>query len=292
MSLMLCTVLFCQTGLPSDGQKTGPYPRTDLLVEVAELAQPEAAKRFRILDARDKQQYLVGHIPGAIRVDLVVWSRAELGAQHHDAWARRIGVLGIANDTPVVVYDDNANKDAARIWWILRYWGIRDVRLLNGGWRAWQSNGGNASADEEKPPVRNPHLGAEQARLATKDQVLEALTQKETQIVDARSRGEYCGAEKTAKRNGAIPGATHIEWLEVLDGKSQRFKSAAELSELFKKRGITLAHPAITYCQSGGRAAVMAFALELMGAKQVRTYYKSWKEWGNSDDTPVMQPEN
>ena len=166
----------------------------------------------------------------------MTWSRAELTGQDREEWAKRIGALGIDQDTHVVVYDDNFSKDAARIWWILRYWGIRDVRLLNGGWHAWETSGGPMFAVIEKVPIRVPSLSADGARLATKDQVLAALKEPRITIVDARSQGEYCGEEKTAKRNGAIPGAIHLEWLEVLDAKSQRFKTPEELAELLKKR--------------------------------------------------------
>jgi len=94
----------------------------------------------------------------------------------------------------------------------------------------------------------------------------------------------------TAKRNGAIPGAIHKEWTEVIDKKTQRFKSPEELSKLFEEAGIDLNKSSVTYCQSGGRAAVMAFALELMGGKSVRDYYRSWSEWGNAEDTPIERP--
>jgi thiosulfate/3-mercaptopyruvate sulfurtransferase len=92
---------------------------------------------------------------------------------------------------------------------------------------------------------------------------------------------------KLAKRGGAIPGAKHLEWSDLLDKKTQRFKSPAALSRLFKQAGIDPKKPAVTYCQSGGRASVMAFALELMGAKGVQNYYPGWAEWGNAADTPV-----
>jgi thiosulfate/3-mercaptopyruvate sulfurtransferase len=107
--------------------------------------------------------------------------------------------------------------------------------------------------------------------------------------VDARSAEEYCGTADTAKRNGAIPGAVHLEWSDTVD-KAGRFKSPEELTKLFREAGIDPSRPSITYCQSGGRAAVMAFALELMGGKDVRNYYRSWSEWGNSEDTPVVKP--
>ena len=73
----------------------------------------------------------------------------------------------------------------------------------------------------------------------------------------------------------------------MLDAKTHRFKSASELRKLFEQAGIALDRPTATYCQSGGRAAVMAFGMELMGAKDVSDYYRSWAEWGNSEDTPV-----
>ena len=76
----------------------------------------------------------------------------------------------------------------------------------------------------------------------------------------------------------------------MIEPKSQRFKSAEELSKLFRAAGIDPARPALTYCQSGGRASVVAFALDLMGGADVRNYYRSWAEWGNADDTPIVLP--
>jgi len=83
-------------------------------------------------------------------------------------------------------------------------------------------------------------------------------------------------------------GAKHLEWSDLLDKDTQRFKPADELRKLFKEAGIDLYEPTATHCQSGGRASVMAFGLELMGAKDVSNYYKSWAEWGNADDTLIV----
>ena len=132
-------------------------------------------------------------------------------------------------------------------------------------------------------------LKAHLDRLATKEQVVGYVKDKDRQIIDARSGKEFCGEDKRAKRGGAIPAAKHLEWSDLLD-KDGRFKSADELAKLFKEHEISVKEPAVTYCQSGGRAAVMAFALELMGAKDVRNYYRSWSEWGNDPDTPVVVP--
>jgi thiosulfate/3-mercaptopyruvate sulfurtransferase len=264
--------------------KPATYPRATLLVEPAELAK---LKDARILDARGKGKYLDGHLRGAVWVDAVSWSRAFGDGKDEERWARLIGDLGIEPTTTVAIYDDTLSKDAARVWWILRYWGVVDVRIVNGGWTGLAALGGPLDKDDVKPAPTKPKLAAQPARLAIKNQMLAALKDRPFQILDARSDGEFCGTEDTAKRNGAIPGAVHLEWSNTLDPKTQRFKSAAELTKLFKEAGIDPMKPATTYCQSGGRAAVLAFTLELMGGQEVRNYYKSWAEWGNADDTPV-----
>ena len=265
-----------------------PYPRPDLLAEPAELAKrPDAA---RVLDVRGKNLYDAGHVPGAVWVDAAGWSRAFNAQPEPAAWARRLGDAGIDPAKPVVVYGGDDVRDAARVWWILEYWGCRDVKLLNGGWSAYVAAGGPVSHEATKPAPVTVTVAARPGRLATKDQLLEALKGAPPQLVDARSKAEYCGEEQTAKRNGMIPGAVHLEWTETLDPKTKRFKPAGELAALLRERHIDVDKPAVTYCQSGGRAAVVAFALELMGGRQVGNYYKSWSEWGNAADTPVAKP--
>jgi thiosulfate/3-mercaptopyruvate sulfurtransferase len=276
-------------GAAGEGNKPAAYPQPKLLLEVADLARPETARSFLVLDARPKPKYRAGHVPGAVWVDHATWSRAFAAGPDKDAWAKRLGELGIDPATRVVVYDEDT-KDAARIWWILRYWGVKDARLLNGGWRAWQAVGGKVEKGEVKPAAKTAALAPQPDRLATKAQLLEGLKARKQQIIDARSAEEHCGMVTTEKRGGSIPGAVHLEWVEVLDPKTHRFKAPDELTRLFKEAGIDPARPSVTYCQSGGRAAVMAFTLELMGGRDVRNYYRSWAEWANAEDTPVEKP--
>jgi thiosulfate/3-mercaptopyruvate sulfurtransferase len=265
------------------------YPRPELLIEAPALAVK--LKDFRILDVRSQAKYDQGHVPGAVRVDPTAWAKAFATSQDPKEWAARISKLGIAQDSHAVLYDNSSAKDAARVWWILRYLGLKDARLLNGGWSAWKAAGEPVSTEMTTPAPRDfiipmPVTG----RLATKQGIFAILkdTQK-PQLIDARSEAEHCGTTKLAKRGGAIPGSLHLEWSDALDPKTQKFKSAPELAKLFKAAGIDVNRPAITYCQSGGRAAVMAFTLELMGARDVANYYRSWSEWGNADDTPVQK---
>jgi thiosulfate/3-mercaptopyruvate sulfurtransferase len=264
------------------------YPRPELLVEPAQLAQPDVAQQFIILDARERPAYEQGHVPNARWVDAAAWAKAFGQGKDAEGWSQRIGGLGIGPDSRVVLYDATFGKDAARIWWLLRYWGVKDVRLLNGGWQGWKA-GAYPTDKGDTPPTPVKFVAqARPERLATKDQLLKALDGDKPQIVDARSEKEYCGVEKmTNKRAGAVPGAKQLEWIDMIDKETQRFKAAADLRKLFEQAGIALDKPTTTYCQSGGRASVLAFGLELMGAKDVRNYYASWNEWGNADDTPV-----
>jgi thiosulfate/3-mercaptopyruvate sulfurtransferase len=269
------------------------YVRPELLLEPDELARPEVARQFVVLDARNREDYEKSHVPGARWVDHDTWKSAFAQGTDAEGWSKRIGDLGIAAAARVVVYDDNSFKNAARIWWILKYWGVKDARLLSGGWNAWQAEGLPTETDVPPPSDAKAFTARpRRKRLATKEQILKSLTDDRLQVIDARSEDEFCGIElKENQRGGAIPGAKHLEWSDLIDAETGRFKRPGELSKLFDQAGIDLGQPAASHCQGGGRASVMAFALELMGAKDARNYYPGWSEWGNDDDLPIVVPE-
>jgi thiosulfate/3-mercaptopyruvate sulfurtransferase len=275
--------------LAGAAQESG-YARPELLIEPSELADRLEGDQVAILDARSRQDYDAGHVAGARWVDHQQWREAFQDGQDGESWSERIGGMGIGADSTVVIYDDQGMRNAARIWWILRYWGVTDARLLNGGWKAWQAMDGPVTDQAaEITPVEFEARPFEQ-RLTTKDQILGQLGSGRLQIVDTRSEGEYCGTDpRRNRRGGAIPGAIHLEWSQLIDSETGRFRPADELRTLFERAGIELDRPAVTHCQSGGRASVMAFGLELMGADAVSNYYRGWSEWGNTPETPVEQ---
>ncbi len=282
LSVALLGAMFAQA--PSN-----EYANPELLVEPEALLLDDCV----VLDARPRQQYDVGHVPGALWIDASEWAKGFDQGQDVAGWQQRIGALGLTPGDKVVLYDDNQTKDAARMWWILRYWDFADVRLLNGGWKGWQA----AQREIETTPTperkaTEPELRPIADRLATKEGLLRSLETGDLQIIDTRSDAEFCGDDALKnKRAGAIPGAKHLEWVDLLDAETGRFREAAELSQLFNSAGIDLQRPAATHCQSGGRASVMVFGMELMGAKDVSNYYRSWQEWGNADDTPIVKGE-
>jgi thiosulfate/3-mercaptopyruvate sulfurtransferase len=293
MTIRIATIFLLLLGGSQVVAAEGNYPHPEMLIEPLTLSQPNVARQFIVLDARARKQYDAGRIPGAVWVDAAAWAKAFQDGTDAQTWGARIGGLGIGRDAKVVVYDDAAFKNAGRMWWILRYWGLADVRLLNGNWIGWQRAGLPVASDAAKAPTPVRFTAKPRAeRLATKALVLASLGPRSLQIVDARSEGEFCGINKeTNRRGGAIPGAKHLEWIDLIDQPTQRFKSAEQLRKLFHDAGIDLDRPTATHCQSGGRASVMSFGMELMGARSVRNYYASWAEWGNAADTPVSTPQ-
>ncbi len=258
------------------------YPAPNLLVEVTD----PKLKDYHLLDVRTKAKYGVSTIHGAVNVDVAPWAKAILADKADAAfWKKELANIGVSPKTPTVILADDV-RDAARAWWMLKYAGVPDVRILNGGWKAWTaaklSTENSASVAKAEPHDWKPDT----ARLADKKHVLEQLKAGAV-CVDARTKEEFTGEKAMAKKAGHIPGATHLEWVELLDPKTDRFLPPADLIKLVKDRKIDLNKPQVTYCQGGGRAAVVAFGLELAGAKNVRNYYPSWGEWGNADDTPV-----
>ncbi len=268
------------------------YSNPRLLLEPETLAKPGTADRFVILDVRSLEAYEAGHIPGAIRIDPNQWKDAFGDGSDAEGWSQRIGDLGIGADSSVVVYDDSAAKDAARIWWILRYWGVRDAHLLNGGWKTWKAKELAVSTEATDSPAQTAFKAvAARSRSVTKDEVLKAIDDHRFQIIDSRSKDEFCGIDLQKNlRGGAIPGAKHLDWVGLVDPETDRFKTPEELQKLFDEAGIDPGKPTASHCQSGGRASVMVFALELMGAKDAKNYYPGWSEWGNLDDTPIVAP--
>jgi thiosulfate/3-mercaptopyruvate sulfurtransferase len=261
------------------------------------VAFPELEKRIgepnlRILDARPKADYDKGHIPGAVWVDAkaVEAMAAKPGALTDGvSWEKWVAPLGIGPKTDVVVYDAKRQLDAARVWWLLSYLGVERVGLLNGNFSLWAAEKRPVSV--ETPSVEpKPFTVAFRAdRHATRDEVVSALSSKGTTILDARSDGEYTGAEKLSKRAGHVPTACHLEWNNLVD-KDGRFLDEPAARAKLAKAGVSSDEPVITHCQGGGRASVNAFVLERLGFK-TRNYYLGWSDWGNTDDTPVKVEE-
>src|SRR5262249_32656470 len=208
--------------------------RGSMMMEAGELQDKLNERGPRVLDARPRPEYTAGHIPGAVWVDVKRWqelARQEGGLHDASAWAKEVGRLGVGRDTPVVVYGRSL-PDTARVWWTLKYVGLPDVMILDGGWDLWVKE--KRPADAAVPTVEavpsEPKFQA--GRLEESGPLKEALGSGKVAVVDARTAAEFTGKDVRGKRGGHIPGAKNLEWKELL-AEDGRFKPPEQLRELF-----------------------------------------------------------
>jgi thiosulfate/3-mercaptopyruvate sulfurtransferase len=208
-----------------------------------------------------------------------------------------LGRAGVSNNTTIVLYGDNNNWFAAWAFWILKYYGHPDVRLLDGGRVKWLSDKRELTKVVPSYPHTRYHAQGPRSNIrAFRDQVLRLLGHAEYALVDVRSPAEYNGEllapanlpQEGAQRGGHIPGAANIPWSMAVreDGT---FKSAAELRALYEGKGITSEKEVIAYCRIGERSSHTWFVLHyLLGYPKVRNYDGSWTEWGSLIGAPTQ----
>jgi thiosulfate/3-mercaptopyruvate sulfurtransferase len=266
----------------------------NILIQAPELMS--SAERIVLLDVRWKlggppgrEEYLAGHIPGAVFVglDTELAAHGEPQDGRHplpsveslQAAARR---WGLNEGDSVVAYDDSGNLAAARLWWLLRWAGFDDVRLLDGGLASWVAAGGAVDTDDVVPEPGDVSL--EGGRVATID-IDDAATYAGV-LLDARAAERYVGeVEPIDPKAGHIPGAVSAPTTDNLDVDG-RFLPAAELRRRFEALGVREGVDVAAYCGSGVTAAHEVAALAIAGF-DAGLYPGSWSQWSNHDDRPV-----
>jgi len=285
--------------------------RKHFLVETDWLAEHLHDPNLRIVDMRgyvrtvlrdDVQEALyVGapdeyeqeHIPGALYID---WTRdivdlddpVEAQIAPPDKFARVMERLGIGGQHLVVAYDTHpASQFATRLWWALRYYGHRDVVVLNGGLPKWQRENRLLTAEiPSYPPARFTPV-VQSAMRATAQDVLATLNQPGTLLIDARDTAQYSGAVARGHgRAGHIPGAVNVPREELIAGDGT-FRSNAELSQTFAKAQLKPEERVIAYCNGGVAATTVLFSLAMLGYPTLTNYDGSWNEWGSRVDLPT-----
>ena len=192
--------------------------------------------------------------------------------------ADKIGAIGIGNDNPVVVYSTEMIGWATRIWWLLRYAGHRNVRVLNGGLAAWQGSLEEAENSFE-PATFTPYLAPDM--FATKEEVMDSLKEGSACVVNALTPEIYRG-ETGLPYDGHISGSVNHPLMELMDGAS--LKSDEELKKIFAEKDT--GDRMITYCGGGIAATVNACAAKLAGIEDVAVYDGSMSEW-RSEGLPI-----
>jgi thiosulfate/3-mercaptopyruvate sulfurtransferase len=278
--------------------RTGSPALADPLWLEAHLGDPQV--RVIALDWEGRRSYDRGHIPGALYWDWkeMLWDPLKRDFPTPEVFAERCAAAGIANDTTVVFYGEPAVQFGTYAWWVFRYCGHRDARLLDGARLRWEREGRPLTAEVPaiEPalylPRRDP--GTAQMR-ASRDAVLHAIGRSDVVILDHRSLEEYRGERLSppgspnhgAERLGRIPGARHLYFAEMV-APDTRFREAGELRAMLERCGASADKTIISYCRLSHRASLAYFAMtELLGYGNVRVYDGSWTEWGSLVGYPI-----
>ncbi len=273
----------------------------DSLVSTEWLARELGAADLLVLDAsyhladagRDAAaEHAAGHIPGALFLDLAGLADPAAPIENTmppaDHFTARMERLGLQENSRVVVYDDSAIRSAARAWFMLRLFGLRNVAVLDGGLGKWKAEGRPLATGREAPRAgRFPAL-ADARRLRSKADVLRNLSEPREQLVDARGAGRFTGEEAESRpglASGHIPGSRHLHYARLYNPDGTLW-SEEELREAFRSAGVDLDRPVVTTCGSGMTACILALALDRLGKDDVALYDGSWSEWGADPATP------
>ncbi|MFG2166486.1 sulfurtransferase [Micromonospora chersina] len=252
--------------------------------------------RWRLAGPPGREDYLAGHLPGAVFVDLDTELCGRPGAAGRHplpdpaALQAALRAAGVRAGHPVVVYDGGDGMSAARAWWTLRWAGHRAVRVLHGGFPAWVAAGLPLSTEAPAPtpgdvtvaPGELPVLDAgEAARLAAADTGV---------LLDVRAAPRYRGeTEPIDPVAGHIPGAVNLPAPGY--AAEGRFPAAEALRERFAAAGVAEGAPVGAYCGSGVTAAQAVLALHLAGRPDAALYVGSWSNWVADPDRPVATGE-
>ena len=286
--------------------QTGPavaYKHPEVLVETSWVSDhlKDSSIRIAEVDYDPTANYNLGHIPGAFLFD---WrkdmndplSRDIVSKQQLEDLLSRAGVEG---NTTVVLYGDFNNWFAAFAFWILKYYGVEKVVLMNGGRKKWLAEDREITKQQPSyPKATFKAKGPDETIRTYLDNMKKGLGQSNRVLVDVRSPAEFTGEitappeypNEHAQRGGHIPGAVNIPWSQAVK-EDGTFKSAEELAKLYQGKGVTPDKDVVTYCRIGERSSFSWFVLKyLLGYPNVKNYDGSWTEWGNMVRNPIQKP--
>lgn len=259
----------------------------DPFVDVAALT---SLGPVQYLDARDSAAFAAGHASGALQVPIEDWDKAAktaaIGFANTDFWSDAFRSLGLDRSAVGVAYDDGRMTNAARVWFILQYFGAKCV-ILNGGWPALSSATPLPPAVQASSAGFRAIPGAGSVGLVDR-QTLKRQLDGDAQVFDTRTRAEFTGEDsRNRARSGHLPGARHLAHAELIERGVVRPPSA--LRTMMEQAGFGPSDHIVTHCEGGGRAALGAAAAVRAGYADVRVYYLSFADWVRDDSCPIVR---
>ena len=260
-------------------------------ITAEELSRRTSGGDLLILQVTSAAVFIQARIPGAVHVaaaDLVRGHPPAPGELPSEpaltALFRRVG---LTPGRTVVTCDDEGGGWAGRLAWTLDVIGHHDWLYLDGGLHAWAASGQPLESGPPSTPMPSDiEIKVDAGPIARIDAVREALGQSDVAIWDCRSAEEYAGIKRTAARNGHMPGAAHLDWLDLID-RRRNMRLIEDLDDQLSSRGISRDRDVIVHCQTHHRSGLAYMAARLLGFPRIRAYPGSGSEWGNRDDTPI-----
>jgi thiosulfate/3-mercaptopyruvate sulfurtransferase len=245
---------------------------------------------LRYLDVRDQAAFDAGHAPAAVLVPLNEWDAAAKAADTGFAktayWDDALGALGVDSTVTAVAYDGGGMTNAARVWFILQYFGLKSV-ILNGGWPVLSSARGLPAAAGPSRGSFRAVPGSGSVGLVDRETLKHQLDGR-AQVFDTRTRAEFTGEDtRNRPRSGHLPGARHLSHIDLLDNGMVR--SAPALRAMLEQAGFGPGDHIVTHCEGGGRAALGAAAAMRAGFDDVRVYYLSFADWVRDEGCPIVR---
>ena len=258
------------------------------VISATELAKISKSKDVVVICATSEAGYKV-HITGSVNVphsslcnnepiQTVIKTPADM--------TKLLGAKGVSTDKTIVVYDEGSAKYAGRLYWMLKYLGAPNVKMLNGNMKAWKAKRKPITGTPTKAKAATFTAKTDASQLAKMDEVKKAVGNSSYVLVDARTPEEHTGTAETQLRKGHIPGAVNVNHVTVMDKKGL-LKSNEELKTLFESKGITPDKTAIVYCETSVRAGVVYLALKGLGYPNVKVYDGAYLEWQTTASNKV-----
>lgn len=259
----------------------------DIVILDASYYLPDAGRNGR-------EEYEEQRIPGAVFFDIDDITDDTSSLPHTmpppEKFSSRMRKMGIGDGMRVVVYDGTGLFSAARVWWMFRTFGHRDVAILDGGFPKWLAEDRRVE-DGPAMPRQPRHMSARYSASSVRDKqdIFNAINSGSQQIADARSPARFSAREpepRAGMRGGHMPGARNVHYKTLLNDDGT-VKSTEGIAKVFDDAGIDLVKPVITSCGSGVTAAILTLGLTLVGHNANSLYDGSWAEWGSDPDTPI-----
>ena len=260
------------------------------IIEPPQLLELMKHENPLIVDLCRGEVYAQMHLPGAIHVnptELVSGKQPASGKMADLAKLENLfSRIGYSPEKQIIVYDDEGGGWAGRFIWTLDVIGHEFSAYLNGGLLSWYAAGLELTKEIPKSTLKSPvKLAMKGDVIASKEEVLNSLSNPDSIIWDARTAEEYSGQRINARRGGHIPGAINLDWLDVMD-RDDNYRIRDNVADLLEHHGITPDKKIITHCQTHHRSGLTYLIAKALGYT-VKAYDGSWSEWGNDLTLPI-----